>query len=312
MMTRSLITTLVGLSFAISVAGCAEPPAVQADALRAQLDAVAAEAETYAPAAYKTARTAVDAYQTELEAQQSRLTPMRSYEEAAKLATSAETAVKDVQQSVDAEKQRLRTETERMVADARNVLGEARNSLGELPKNQAADLEPAITSATASLDPVDSKLAEGDLAAAHRDAAAALDAAKGAATLVMTAAEEVEAARQAAAERRAKGMVDIPRAVLADGTRLAPGSYDVRVTDQQAPPVQGQSGERWIEFVRGGKVAGRALAVVVEGPAIDEIAETAKPPAGEARVEVLKGNDYVRVWLNRSGTHYLIHLPVAS
>jgi hypothetical protein len=28
-------------------------------------------------------------------------------------------------------------------------------------------------------------------------------------------------------------------------------------------------------------------------------------------VDVLKEGDYVRVWINRDGTHYLIHLPVA-
>jgi hypothetical protein len=34
-------------------------------------------------------------------------------------------------------------------------------------------------------------------------------------------------------------------------------------------------------------------------------------PTGGARVETLKGDDYVRVWINRRGVNYLIHLPPA-
>jgi len=30
------------------------------------------------------------------------------------------------------------------------------------------------------------------------------------------------------------------------------------------------------------------------------------------RVDMLKGNDYVRVWINRAGTNYIIHLPPAA
>jgi hypothetical protein len=27
---------------------------------------------------------------------------------------------------------------------------------------------------------------------------------------------------------------------------------------------------------------------------------------------MLKGNDYLRVWINRGGTHYLVHFAVAT
>ena len=30
-----------------------------------------------------------------------------------------------------------------------------------------------------------------------------------------------------------------------------------------------------------------------------------------AKVEMLKGNDYLRVWINRAGVNYLIHFPVS-
>lgn len=311
MMTRSLNATLVLLSFTIWMAGCAEPPALQVDSLRSQLDAVAADAQAYAPDAYKAAEDAISAYQTELQAQQDRFAMSRSYEDATKLGSAAEASIRQVQQSIDAEKERLRSETERMLADAKRALEEAQTGLGELSKKQATELDPQLAEATTAVDDASSTLSGGDLQGAHRDATAALDAAKAVGTTVTTAVQEVEATRQAAVERRAKGLVDLPRAVMADGTRLAPGSYEVRVTEEQAPPVAGQSNERWVEFVRGGKVAGRALAIVMARPEMNEVAKSPGPSAGEARVEMLKSNDYVRVWLNRNGTFYLVHLPVA-
>jgi hypothetical protein len=29
-------------------------------------------------------------------------------------------------------------------------------------------------------------------------------------------------------------------------------------------------------------------------------------------VQMLRGNEYLRVWINRAGNHFLIHLPVAA
>jgi len=40
--------------------------------------------------------------------------------------------------------------------------------------------------------------------------------------------------------------------------------------------------------------------------------QPAPPAPGGSKVELLKGNVYLRVWINRGGTHYLIHLPVTA
>jgi hypothetical protein len=111
--------------------------------------------------------------------------------------------------------------------------------------------------------------------------------------------------------------VRIPRAVKADDQTLKPGTYQVRLTGEALQPAAGATPdlEQWVEFVQGGKVKGKAVASIVPS---DQIKEVAKVPAdkaprpGTARVEMLKGNDYVRVWINKGGTHYLIHLPVAG
>ena len=110
------------------------------------------------------------------------------------------------------------------------------------------------------------------------------------------------------------GSVTLNRRVMADGKPLAPGTYQVRLTGETPKPGVGQSpdGERYIEFVRGGKVVAREVATVIPASEIAQIAKGARPPAGGARVELLKGNDYVRVWINRGGANYIINMPAAT
>jgi hypothetical protein len=109
------------------------------------------------------------------------------------------------------------------------------------------------------------------------------------------------------------GTVNIPRAVKADGQALAAGTYEVRVTETLASPqAAGQTPqyERWAEFLRGGKVVGREVVTVVPAADIKQVAEMTPPPAGGSRAQVLKGGDYLRLWINRGGNHYLIHFNI--
>jgi hypothetical protein len=113
----------------------------------------------------------------------------------------------------------------------------------------------------------------------------------------------------------ALGSVRIPRAVTADGKALKPGTYQVRLTAQEAKPdAPGATEklERWVEFVQGGQVRGREVVSIIPGTEISQIADDSPPRAGGSKVQMLKGNDYIRVWINRGGTHYLIHLPAAT
>jgi hypothetical protein len=107
--------------------------------------------------------------------------------------------------------------------------------------------------------------------------------------------------------------VRIPRAVVANGQALSAGTYAVRVSNEAVTPVVGQSaeGSRWVEFVQGNQVRGKELSTVLSGEAVKAVVEGAGPASGSAKVELLKGEDYIRVWINSGGTHYLIHLAVA-
>lgn len=129
------------------------------------------------------------------------------------------------------------------------------------------------------------------------------------------AASAVLAQTASAPETTSLGIVKVTRQVMADGKPLAAGSYTVRLTaDEAKPPAPGQTPnlERWVEFVQGGQVKGREVVTIVPDSDIAQVAKGARPKAGAARVEMLKGDDYLRVWINRGGNNYLIHLPPAA
>ena len=135
--------------------------------------------------------------------------------------------------------------------------------------------------------------------------------------LLLTAFTGVAAAQQGQVPttETALGSVRIPRAVKADGKDLRAGTYQVRLTAQEASPaVPGIKMERWVEFVQGGKVAGREVVSIVPASEMKDLMpgpDTHKGPGSGARVEMLKGNEYLRVWIARNGVNYLIHFPVS-
>jgi hypothetical protein len=111
----------------------------------------------------------------------------------------------------------------------------------------------------------------------------------------------------------ALGTVHIPKAVKADGKPLPSGTYQVRLTpDTASPSAKGQTAslERWAEFVKGGKVVGREVVTIIPQADISKVQKDAPPRANAAKVETLKGGDYMRLWINRGGNHYLVHFPV--
>ena len=109
------------------------------------------------------------------------------------------------------------------------------------------------------------------------------------------------------------GTVSLPRRVLANGEALSAGDYSVRLTAQVASPTTvGALAmlERWVEFKQGDEVRGREVVSIVPSSEIADVAKSNGPAVGAARVELLRENEYMRMWINHSGTHYLIHLVV--
>lgn len=127
---------------------------------------------------------------------------------------------------------------------------------------------------------------------------------------VLTAvAFSVQLAAQAPATALASA-VRIPAGVTANGQPLPAGTYTVRVSSEPVTPVVGQGPDaaRWVEFVQNGQVRGKELASVVAPADVKAVAKRTPPPAGRGLVHVLRGADYVRVWVNHDGSQYLVHL----
>jgi len=113
----------------------------------------------------------------------------------------------------------------------------------------------------------------------------------------------------------ALGSVRLTKDVMADGKKLAAGTYQVRVTSQVASPdAKGQTAalERWLEFMQGGQVKGREVVTIVPQADLSLVEKDSPPQANSSKFELLKGGDYTRLWINRGGNHYLVHFPTAS
>ncbi len=96
----------------------------------------------------------------------------------------------------------------------------------------------------------------------------------------------------------ALGTVTLPRKLMADAKPLGPGTYQVRLTNDEPKSAVGQSPglERYVEFVRGGKVVAREVATVIFEGDINTVAKGRRPGTNRSIVQMLKGGDYWRGW----------------
>lgn len=109
----------------------------------------------------------------------------------------------------------------------------------------------------------------------------------------------------------ALGTVRIRFNTMANGEALPAGTYTVRLTPTEAvPPAAGitEPYERWVEFLQGGTVKGKEVVSIVPAVEIAGVANDPAPRAGRNKVEMLRNNEFVRVWINQGGNHYLVHL----
>lgn len=112
---------------------------------------------------------------------------------------------------------------------------------------------------------------------------------------------------------RAHPTVTITQSVMADGKPLAPGKYEIWITDERPATGAGapSDAQRVVEFAQGGKVVAREIA---------EVFAAGERPVGtsgstgpvSARVQTLSGGEFVRVAITDGGGRYLIHLPTGA
>ena len=285
------------------------------DAAKGRVAALATEAGTYAQDAYEAAEAVVAQLDAEMETQAAAFSLFREYERANELVASVEASADDVEGAIDAEKQRLRTGINGVVADAEQAVSTVQDAIAaipaeDLPEEQAATWETDLAGVDTALTETGRLLAGDQLFAARTEADSALAAATDLNASITAHVAEVARVREEAEARRARGEITIPSNVLADGQRLAAGDYLLNLADNAQALSDTGPGGRWVEFLDGDDVAGRGLAVVIPDGELADVSTNAL--RNEARVAVLKEGDYVRVWLNREGVNYLVHLPPAG
>ena len=112
----------------------------------------------------------------------------------------------------------------------------------------------------------------------------------------------------------ALGSVHLAKSVKADGKTLPAGTYQVRLTAQNAAPAakgETEGLERWVEFQQGGQVKGREVATIIPQSEIALVEKDTPPAPNGSKVELLKGGNFVRVWISKGSYHYLLHFPTA-
>jgi hypothetical protein len=109
------------------------------------------------------------------------------------------------------------------------------------------------------------------------------------------------------------GTVRITEAVMAGGTTLQPGTYEMRDTGEHLSPLPGQSPDAmvWVEFVSNGKVVARDGAELMASERPVGTSGGASS-ASRPRVDRLKDHEFVRISTYRDGSRYLIHLRPAQ
>lgn len=129
--------------------------------------------------------------------------------------------------------------------------------------------------------------------------------------LTVAAASAAPAAQQQPSSPADAGVlatVTIPRAVLAGGQPLAAGTYQLRFAAGQPPAAS--DAQRRVEFVSNGTVVAREVAEVLRDDDLPATGDSARPAAQGVRVEMLKGDEFLRISVKRGTVRYLVHLPV--
>lgn len=106
--------------------------------------------------------------------------------------------------------------------------------------------------------------------------------------------------------------VRVTEAVMAGGKPLPAGTYDIRLANSGPTPLVGQSPDaaRWVEFVANGHVVARDVAEVLHDDDMPTVGASSSPVRSGTRVEMLKGDEFLRISVKRQRERYLVHLPV--
>jgi chromosome segregation ATPase len=115
-------------------AGCAKPPQVEIDAVKASLSGIEADASKYASEAWNKAQQAVNAVSAEVEAQANKFALFRSYTKSKELITAANQSINEAKDAAAAAKEAAKQAANDMLAQAKTALDAANTAMADLAK----------------------------------------------------------------------------------------------------------------------------------------------------------------------------------
>lgn len=146
---RNTKLALLGVAvFAMTLAtGCAKPPQVEIDAVKASLASVEADASRYSAEGWNKAQQAVNAVNAEVEAQANKFALFRSYTKSKELIAAANQSITEAKDGAAAAKEAAKTAANETLAAAKASLDAANTAMTDLaacrrqPKDFKKDME---------------------------------------------------------------------------------------------------------------------------------------------------------------------------
>ena len=146
---RNTKLALLGVAvFAMTLAtGCAKPPQVEIDAVKASLSAIEGDASKYAADGWNKAQQAVNAVNAEIEAQANKFALFRSYTKSKELIAAANQAITEAKDGAAAAKEAAKNAANETLAAAKTALDAASTAMADLgkcrrqPKDFKKDME---------------------------------------------------------------------------------------------------------------------------------------------------------------------------
>jgi len=133
---RNTKLALLGVAvFAMTLAtGCAKPPQVEIDAVKASLTGIEGDASKYAADGWNKAQQAVNAVNAEVEAQANKFALFRSYTKSKELIAAANQAITEAKDAAAAAKEAAKNAANETLAAAKTALGAANTAMADLAK----------------------------------------------------------------------------------------------------------------------------------------------------------------------------------
>lgn len=133
---RNTKLALLGVAvFAMTLAtGCAKPPQVEIDAVKASLASVEGDASKYAAEGWNKAQQAVNAVNAEVEAQANKFALFRSYTKSKELIAAANQAITEAKDAAAAAKEAAKNAANETLAAAKTALDAANTAMADLAK----------------------------------------------------------------------------------------------------------------------------------------------------------------------------------